>query len=159
VSNEGTVAASGAAKVSVCHRQGSGYNLIDIATAALRAHLAHGDKVPVNGSCSAPPPAACPCFTTVEIDSTSCGDLSAVTPLCPQQIYDQYGLPVVEVSGGAAAAAAERLLHRMTHGYSCGHHADTRNGCPQRERGRRLHRRHPREPALPDRRLQLIRQN
>lgn len=55
------------------------------------------------GGCTPPPPPplpACPCFTTAEIDATQCAtSTSPVTPLCPAQIYAQFGLPVVEGVG------------------------------------------------------------
>jgi hypothetical protein len=88
----------------------------------MQAHLAHGDRVPVNGSCATPPPATCPCYTTAEIDSTTCATAgSPVLPLCPSDIYAQFGLPVVEGVGWSCESGQQSGFYVVydSAGFSC----------------------------------------
>lgn len=118
----GAVEASAAkGKVSVCHKQGSAYKSLLIASNALQVHLGHGDRLPVNGSCATPPPATCPCYTTAQIDSTQCSSTSPVEPLCPSDIYAQFGLPVVEGIGWSCNSGQQSGFYVVydSAGFSC----------------------------------------
>jgi hypothetical protein len=107
----GAVEASAAkGKVSVCHKQGSVYKSLLIASNALQVHLGHGDRLPVNGSCATP-----------QIDSTQCSSTSPVEPLCPSDIYAQFGLPVVEGIGWSCNSGQQSGFYVVydSAGFSC----------------------------------------
>ena len=38
-------------KVAICHRRGASYISVEVAPGTVKAHLKHGDKLPVNGTC------------------------------------------------------------------------------------------------------------
>ena len=68
------VFASGAGKVTVCHK---GKDL-KVAAAAVPAHVAHGDRV---GSCAA----VCPCFTAAALTEVAAQCTAALKVSCPVQ--------------------------------------------------------------------------
>ena len=124
VADEAGAVQASAAKgmVSVCHKQGSVYRALSIPTGSLQFHVAHGDRVPVNGSCATPPPATCPCYTTAQIDSTRCASTtSPLQPLCPSDIYAQFGLPVVEGIGWSCNSGQQSGFYVVydSAGFSC----------------------------------------
>lgn len=84
----GAVTAS-AATVTVCHK---GKDL-KVSSSALAGHLRHGDRL---GSCTPPPAASCPCFTSDGLTETA--GLCSVPPIAT--CGDPYSLNLFCAPGG-----------------------------------------------------------
>jgi hypothetical protein len=88
----GTVTASGAGKVTICHKGRE----LQVSANAIGGHVGHGDRV---GSCTA----TCPCFTSGGIDSLAAQCTATLLTQCgqPYSIALMFCVP----SGGSGGAS------------------------------------------------------